>query len=254
MSILSRIRYCSIFAKENRVLQIVLPLCVIASLVFGFNLWSIRMPPIPYCEHELHTNPDSIALKRAFYHSQKTVDSIIAMAVEEIAQNKRRQKESTISHNHANSEALIPVGYHTSASCTSSGVDFSSLTGDGPRKPKRVKRPNARMTNDMPNRVKGLCCARNQTEIAITVTENLGSLQVLYQKHRKNNPTLSGKLKVTFAIDEYGNILHNKLLESTMDNSHFHKEVLQTIKSWKFDTVACKGAITEVTYPFTFTK
>ena len=97
-----------------------------------------------------------------------------------------------------------------------------------------------------------LAGGRNKIDIARVVQQNIAALRHAYNRRLREKPGLKGKITVTFAIDEFGNVLFCKLTDSTMSDSVLETLVLNKIKRWKFEKIDKVGDVTEVVYPFVF--
>lgn len=94
---------------------------------------------------------------------------------------------------------------------------------------------------------------RSKQSIMRVVEQNLGALRYAYNKRLREKPGLAGKIKIKFAIDEFGKVVICDILESTMSDPALEAEVVAKIKRWVFDKIDKPGDITEVVYPFKFT-
>lgn len=135
------------------------------------------------------------------------------------------------------------------------GVDISSLSGDGTKsttvkrkKIKRVARKNGSSSSA------GMTGGRSRANIMRTVRNNMASLKYAYNRRLRAKPGIKGRIVVKWAIDEFGNVLHCKVVRSTMKDPTFEKEVTRKIKAWAFGKIPIPGDVTEVTYPFVFTQ
>lgn len=96
--------------------------------------------------------------------------------------------------------------------------------------------------------------ARSKADIMRTVRSNLASLKYAYRRRLKANPAIGEKITLKWAIDEFGNVLYCSIIESKLNDPVFEKVILQKIRSWAFGKINVPGDVTEVTYPFLFTK
>lgn len=95
---------------------------------------------------------------------------------------------------------------------------------------------------------------RPRESIQNAVAEHIGNLKRLYDSRVKEKPNLAGKIVVRFAIDYLGNVLKVETVEQTLDDDVLQKRILEEVKSWKFQQIRVKGDVTEVVYPFVFSK
>ena len=93
---------------------------------------------------------------------------------------------------------------------------------------------------------------RSKIEILRVVMQNIQSLRYAYNKRLMDKPDLRGKIVCKFAIDEFGNVLACKLLESTIKYEYLEMTVNKLILRWKFEKINKPGDITEIVYPFVF--
>lgn len=117
-----------------------------------------------------------------------------------------------------------------------------------------VKRKKVKRVGQKRNSSKnaGMTGGRSRANIMRTVRNNMASLKYAYNRRLKAKPGAKGKIVVKWAIDEFGTVLHCKVVSSTMKDPTFEKEVTRKIKRWAFGKIPIPGDITEVTYPFVF--
>ncbi len=96
--------------------------------------------------------------------------------------------------------------------------------------------------------------ARSMAGIRRVVFQNLAALRHVYNKRLREKPGLRGKVTVKFAIDEFGRVIHCRVVSSTIQDPHLLEAVLSTIKRWSFGKVDRPGDVTEVVYPFAFSQ
>ncbi|MBN1756781.1 MAG: AgmX/PglI C-terminal domain-containing protein [Chitinispirillaceae bacterium] len=107
-----------------------------------------------------------------------------------------------------------------------------------------------------PNIVHGCAITggRSRQSIARVVQQNLAALRYAYNQRLREKPGLKGRITVKFAIDEFGNVLHCAVEESTISDSDLETVVIAKITRWKFEKINKVGDITEVIYPFVFSQ
>ncbi len=93
---------------------------------------------------------------------------------------------------------------------------------------------------------------RSKLNIMRVIRQNTAALKYAYNRRLKAKPSLKGKLKVKWAVDEFGNVLHCKIISSTMKDPTFESIVLKKIKRWKFGKIQIPGDVTEIMYTFVF--
>jgi TonB family protein len=74
----------------------------------------------------------------------------------------------------------------------------------------------------------------------------------MYNHRLLSNPGLKGKITVKFAIDEFGNVLHCEVVESSIKDAELEQKVVAKIRAWRFDKIDKPGDVTEIVYPFVF--
>lgn len=135
------------------------------------------------------------------------------------------------------------------------GISLKADRGVNPSRHKPLKRK--KIGRIKPPKARGAGAAvgsRSKADIMRTVRANLASLKYAYNKRLKANPGMGGKVTVKWAIDEFGNVLHCRIVSSKINDPVFEKEIIRKIKAWSFGRIKIPGDVTEVTYPFVFTK
>jgi TonB family protein len=93
---------------------------------------------------------------------------------------------------------------------------------------------------------------RSKSEVLRVVMQNIVALRYAYNKRLREKPGLKGKITIRFAIDEFGNVIHCEVVESSMSDAVLEATVSGKIKRWKFEKIDKPGDITEIVYPFVF--
>jgi TonB family protein len=93
---------------------------------------------------------------------------------------------------------------------------------------------------------------RSKMEIMRVVMQNLSALRYAYNQRLREKPGLKGKITVKFVIDEFGNVMHCEVVESSMADNLLETTVTAKIIRWKFERIDKPGDLTEVVYPFVF--
>lgn len=96
--------------------------------------------------------------------------------------------------------------------------------------------------------------ARTMGNIRRVVFRNLAALRHVYNKRLREKPGLRGKITVKFAIDEFGRVVHCRVVASSIQDPTLLEAVLSTIRRWSFGKVDRPGDVTEVVYPFAFSQ
>jgi len=137
----------------------------------------------------------------------------------------------------------------------SGGVDdlLGSLMGGGGGGNLNLKK-RGELKVQAPEFVKGgaLTGGRSKASIMRVVMQNLAALRYAYNKRLREKPGLNGKVTVKFAIDEFGKVIFCEVINSSMGDSVFEKQVVGKIRRWVFDKIDKPGDVTEVVYPFVF--
>jgi TonB family protein len=93
---------------------------------------------------------------------------------------------------------------------------------------------------------------RSRNSIMAVVFQNLSALRYLYNNRLNSKPGLKGKITVKFAVDEFGNVLHCEIVESSIADSELEQKVVAKIRAWRFEKIDKPGDVTEIVYPFVF--
>ncbi|NLG17651.1 MAG: TonB family protein [Fibrobacter sp.] len=93
---------------------------------------------------------------------------------------------------------------------------------------------------------------RSRNSIITVVMQHLPALRHAYNKRLHSKPGLKGRITVRFAIDEFGNVLHCDLVNSTIEDLALEAAILEKIRRWRFDKIDKPGDITEIVFPFVF--
>jgi TonB family protein len=94
--------------------------------------------------------------------------------------------------------------------------------------------------------------ARLSRSIQRVIMHNMAALRSAYNKRLREKPGLAGKITVKFAINEFGDVISAKIVESTISDSKLESTVVARVKNWNFEMIDKDGDVTEVTYPFVF--
>jgi TonB family protein len=90
--------------------------------------------------------------------------------------------------------------------------------------------------------------------IFATIQDNQGELEFIYQKWLRKGPAFEGGLSIRILIEPSGRVRDAKIVaeKSSVDNSPFVAEILQTVKKWKFREDPGAGADVPVSFPVRF--
>lgn len=92
---------------------------------------------------------------------------------------------------------------------------------------------------------------RTQKAIKEVVATHRGSLDFIYKKALRNNPTLKGVVIIEFTIAANGEVAGGRIISSGVKDPSFEEQVLKRILAWKFPPLPDSGS-TVVTYPIEF--
>lgn len=95
---------------------------------------------------------------------------------------------------------------------------------------------------------------RSKANIMRILRGNMPSLKYAYNRRLVTKPGLQGEIAVRFKINQIGKVLSCTMENSTMHDPTFEKEVVKKILRWHFGKINVEGDVTEVVYPFVFTK
>lgn len=101
---------------------------------------------------------------------------------------------------------------------------------------------------------KNISGKRSRSDIMRVVNQNMQGLRYIYNRHLRNTPGMKGKITVKWAVDEFGNVIFCRVINSNINNDAFKKEIEKAIKRWKFKQIKVTGDVTEIIYPFVFTQ
>lgn len=91
---------------------------------------------------------------------------------------------------------------------------------------------------------------RSSAIIREVIERHKVGLEYIYKKYLKTNPTLQGKIVVSFTISASGRVSNCYLISSTMNNPTMESEVVSVIYGWNFPTISSGDTI--IVYPFIF--
>lgn len=91
----------------------------------------------------------------------------------------------------------------------------------------------------------------DRSQIQGTISKHLRSIQACYEKALKSNPSLYGKIVISFTIGPKGTVTSAKIVSATIADYQMQADVLAVIRRMKFPKPAGGGSIT-VSYPFIF--
>ncbi len=152
-----------------------------------------------------------------------------------------------------NKDALDPLDQLIGTGGSGGIDDFLSAIEDDV--PQVELKKQAKVDLVKPSKITGSKAAMGQrTEQSIwsVVSTRQGAIKYLYEKYLKRNPNLRGKVTVEFTIAANGFVTDTRVIESTIDNPEFERELVALVKRLKFDPIPT-GNLTTV-FPFVFSK
>jgi len=127
-------------------------------------------------------------------------------------------------------------------------------TGERLEPKKKIEPPNPNNYLDCAPRDRGVTGSRSRESIQRVIMQNMSALRYAYNKRLREKPGLSGKINIKFAVDESGGVIFAQLLESTMGDSALEETVVNKVKSLMFEKIDKSGDVTEIIYPFVFSR
>ena len=82
------------------------------------------------------------------------------------------------------------------------------------------------------------------------ITDKAGFIHYLYNKHCKITPNIEGTLDVDIEIDECGQVVSCKVVESTINHTLLVEEIINYLRTFEFENLKDGDLI--VTYSFIF--
>jgi TonB family protein len=98
------------------------------------------------------------------------------------------------------------------------------------------------------------CPIRTKEDIVPVVMKNCKYLKWAYDRRLITKPEMSGKITVKFAIDDAGKIIYIEIVKSNIQDEKFENDIVSIISAWKFCPIDNPGDVTEVIYPFVFSR
>jgi len=82
------------------------------------------------------------------------------------------------------------------------------------------------------------------------IRAHVPAIRACYQRSLQREPTLGGKVAITFSV-EVGQVIASRVGSSSNEDAELHDCILADVRTWRFPTSEGMGRIT-VTYPFQF--
>lgn len=92
---------------------------------------------------------------------------------------------------------------------------------------------------------------RSQESIKEVVASHRGSIDFIYKKALRDNPTLKGTIVIELTVAENGEVVSGHVVSSTIKDPPFENQVLKRILTWKFPPYPDSGN-TVVSFPIEF--
>ena len=81
------------------------------------------------------------------------------------------------------------------------------------------------------------------------------TLRNAYNTRLRSGMDKDGKIIVEFDINEHGDVIHSSIVSSTMNDQRLEQEIVDLIKSWKFDKIYNPGDVCKIDdFPFIFSR
>ncbi|MDR0304751.1 MAG: AgmX/PglI C-terminal domain-containing protein [Chitinispirillales bacterium] len=93
---------------------------------------------------------------------------------------------------------------------------------------------------------------RSRANIMRGIDQNSNTIRKEYINYMRQGNKLNGGLIVRFKIISTGEIVDCKILQSDINDMIFEKNIVLTIKRWKFSEIQIENDTTIVEYPFVF--
>lgn len=94
----------------------------------------------------------------------------------------------------------------------------------------------------------GQFCAKSN--IQAVVGRGSSAIKYCYENELQQNPSLSGKVVLSWTVDLQGSVPKAFVAESTLKNSNVESCMVRVVKRWRFDPP--QGGLCLIQYPFTF--
>lgn len=94
--------------------------------------------------------------------------------------------------------------------------------------------------------------ARSEESLRKVLTDNMGRLQYIYEKHLKTNPDIGGKVEVEVTINSDGSVGSVNILRSEIAVPALQQDILDAVRRWRYDAIT-SGSV-KVVYPVVFVK
>lgn len=90
-----------------------------------------------------------------------------------------------------------------------------------------------------------------EEEIGLVFEENKSRLYSIYERARRKNPNLAGKILLELSIDETGKVLDVVLVSSSLNDASLERRIIARIKQFVFASQGRSG-VTKLRYPIEF--
>jgi TonB family protein len=91
----------------------------------------------------------------------------------------------------------------------------------------------------------------SKSSIQSVIRKNVSKVNRVYAKHLQTDPSLRGKIVVSFVVGPKGTVTSAKISYSSVKSRQMEADILKIIKRLKFPPPAGGGSI-QVSYPFIF--
>lgn len=100
----------------------------------------------------------------------------------------------------------------------------------------------------------GITGNRRRATIMRTLRKNMLPLKNMYDTYFASTNSSGGNVTVKWTIDEKGAVISCKVIASTLNERNFERKIIEHIQSIEFGMIDSPGDVTEVVYPFIFSK
>ncbi|VAW68098.1 Ferric siderophore transport system, periplasmic binding protein TonB [hydrothermal vent metagenome] len=91
---------------------------------------------------------------------------------------------------------------------------------------------------------------RSEESVAMVFEQNKGKLHSIYNRERRKDPTIKGRIVLEITISPSGKVSRVKIVSSELNNKNLERRLISRIKRFKFG--AMKVETVTVTYPIDF--
>ncbi len=93
---------------------------------------------------------------------------------------------------------------------------------------------------------------RSYQSILDSIHEHIPNLRELYKKHLKTNPSMAGKVVLTFRVEAAGSVAGAEIKTSDISNKEFLEPLLSYVRTMRFKPIPEKIGLMSFDFPFEF--